>query len=353
MNDLLPIYVTQSLLFVILFSISLFAFIIVRRIITRRRDDRSKARYLEIEEDVLHAISTGSRRAALDVASKYASRRKILTQVLIDILEMIGGAGGEIVKAIFEQALRDRCLKDLRSRFTIRRLQAARLAGLLSAPPERALLLNLLKDKPAVRLAAVNALVQFPNPDSLALVFRSFEQESCPNIHSYTNIMFGAGDKVEPFVRKGLRELTSAEKLRILIELAGAVPLPSLYPEVVEHAGHPDKEVRIRVTKALSRFLIPESYEVLVKMAGAKEWEIQAQALKALGRLRNPAAVDILARALYSPVWHVRYNAREGLLGLGPAGIRRLQEVSRQSRDRFAADMAAMALEDAAAERGG
>jgi hypothetical protein len=346
MNSALPMLVSRSLIFVLLFSILLFAFIITRRLIIRRREALLEIRYLRIEQDILRAISVGEDRAAKDVAEKYRAQRQILTQVLIDFLEMISGRGQEMLKVIFHYALRERCLKDLRSPFVARRLQATRLAGLFSAPPEKALLVDLLKDKPIIRLAAVNTLVQFPDRESLALVFQAFEQESCPNIHTYTNIIYGAGERIEPFVKACLAKPLAAEKLSLLIELTGAIPLPSLYPEVVAFAGHPDKEVRIKVAKALSKFLIPDSYEVLEKMAGDREWEIQAQALKGLGKLRNPGALVILTRGLYSPVWHVRYNAREGLINLGPLGIRRLQEISKQKEDRFASDMALMALED-------
>jgi hypothetical protein len=346
MNSPLPIIVSRSLIFILLFSISLFFFIILRRMIVQRREALFQTRYLQIEMDVLRAMSTGEMGPAIEVALKYRSQPKVLTQVLIDFLEMISGRGEEILKAIFEQVLKERCLKDLHSRFVARRLQATRLAGLFSTPPEKALLIDLLKDKPIIRLAAVNAMVQSPDRESLALVFQAFEQESCPRVHTYTNIIFGAGEKVEPLVKEYLKKPLPVEKLSLLVELAGAVPLPSLYPEVAGYAGHPEKEVRIKVAKALSKFMVPDSYEILEKMAGDKEWEVQAQALKALGYLKNPGALVLLTRGLFSPVWHVRYNAREGLLNLGPLGIRRLKEVSRQKTDRFASDMAIMALED-------
>lgn len=346
MNSLLTLVVSRTLVFVLLFSIALFAFIISRRLVIRRRDDLFESRYLRIEQDVLRAISAGEDRAAIEVAERYRGQRKVLTQVLIDFLEMISGRGQEVLKVVFDHALRERSLKDLRSPFVARRLQATRLAGLLSTPPEKALLVDLLKDKPIIRLAAVNTLVQFPDRESLALVFQAFEQESCPNIHIYTNIIYGAGERIEPFVKACLAKSPPFEKLSLLIELAGTIPLPSLYPEVAARAGHPDKEVRIKVAKALSKFLIPESYEVLERMAGDREWEVQAQALKGLGKLKNPGALVILTRGLYSPVWHVRNNAREGLINLGSLGIRRLQEISRQKEDRFASDMAAMGLED-------
>jgi len=342
----LPVLVSHSLIFTFLFSVSLLVFIVSRRLVVQRREAHFQARYLRIEQAVLQAISAKEAGPAVEVARKYASQRKVLTQVLIDFLEIISGRGQEILKVIFEHGLKERCLKDLRSRLVVRRLRATRLVGLFSVLPEKTLLLDLLKDRPIIRLAAVNAMVQFPDRDSLALVFQAFEQESCPSIHTYANIIFGAGEKVEPFIKAGLTKTLPPEKLSLLIELAGSIPLASLYPEVVEYAGHPEKEVRIKVAKALGKFLIPESFEALENMAGDPEWEVQAQALKALGSLKNAGALVLLTRGLFSPSWYVRYNAREGLLNLGPFGIRRLEEISSQEVDRFAADMATMALEE-------
>jgi hypothetical protein len=346
MFEAAPALVSRALIFVLLSTISLFSFIVVRRLVIQHRDSLFRDRCLRIEEDVLRAISSEEDQPAVEVALKYRSQPKALTHVLIDFLETISGRGREILKVMFDYALRQRCLKDLRSPFLVRRLQATRLAGLLSVPPEKALLVGLLKDKPIVRLAVVHTMVQFADQESLALVFKAFEQESSPHIHMYANIIFGAGEKVEPFVRIYLNSNFPVEKLRLLIELAGAIPLPSLYPEIVPYAGHPDKEVRIRVAKALGKFLVPGSFRLLEKLAGDEAWEVQAQALRALGNLKDRRALGLLTRGLYSPSWYVRFNAREGLLNFGAAGIRRLEEASRQKTDRFASDMALMALED-------
>lgn len=346
MYNALPGLVSHSLMFTFVFSLLLLVFIISRRLVVQRREARFQARYLRIEQAVLQAISAKDAGPAVEVARIYASQRKVLTQVLIDFLEIISGRGQEILKVIFEHGLKERCLRDLHSRLVVRRLRATRLVGLFSVLPEKTLLLDLLRDKPIIRLAAVNAMVRFPDRESLALVFQAFEHESCPNIHTYANIIFGAGEKVEPFVKACLTKAISSEKLSLLIQLAGSIPLPSLYPEVVKYAGHPEKEVRIKVVKALGKFLIPESFETLVTMAGDAEWEVQAQVLRALGNLKNAGALVLLTRGLFSPSWYVRYNAREGLLNLGPLGIRRLEEISSQEVDRFAADMATMALEE-------
>lgn len=346
MNNTLPVLISHSLFFTFFFSVVLLLFIVSRRILIQRRESRFQGRYLQVEQSVLQAISREDSQSILEPAVRTSFQRKVLTQVLIDFLEVISGRGQETLKAIFERSLKDRCLKDLRSRFVLRRLRATRLVGLFAVLPEKTLLADLLKDKPIIRLAAVNAMVRLQDQESLGLVFEAFEQESCPNIHTYTNIIFGAGERVEPFVRLYLKKPLPAEKLSLLIELAGAVPLLSLYPEVVAYAAHAEKEVRIKVAKTLGKFLVPYSYEVLERMADDGEWEVQAQALKALGNLKNPSALVILTRGLFSPVWYVRSNARDGLRNLGPLGVRRLEEISRQEVDRFAADMATMALEE-------
>lgn len=346
MNSALPALISHSLLFAFFFSVALLSFIILRRLVVQRRDAQFQLRYLRLEQDVLQAISAGEMPQALAAALERRSYRAALTQVLIDFLEIISGRGQEILKVIFEKGLKDKCLRDLHSRFFLRRLKATRLVGLFSVLPDERLLLSLLKDKPLIRLAAVHAIAQLPGRESLALVFQAFEQESCPKIHIYTNIIFGAGEKVAPFIQACLMKGLPVEKLCLLIELAGAIPLPSLYPEVAGYAGHPEKEVRIKVAKALGKFLTPDSYGILERMADDQEWEVQAQALKAIGNLKNAGALVLLTRGLYSPSWYVRYNAREGLLSLGPLGIKRLEEVSSQKADRFASDMAAMALEE-------
>jgi hypothetical protein len=56
--------------------------------------------------------------------------------------------------------------------------------------------------------------------------------------------------------------------------------------------------------------------------------------------------LDLLSQAFFSKNWYVRFNARSGLMNLGPAGVKRLEEIAQQTRDAYAAAMAAMALHD-------
>ena len=345
MDDVLSVLVTYIFLFLLLVSAALFLFILLRRLAIQHREAVFQVRYLEIEQEVLQAIAAGDISTAVGTALRHRGRPDVLTQVLVNFAEMISGRGREVLRTIFEHGLKRRFLKDLRSPFVARRLRATRLIGLFAASSERALLVDLLRDKPIVRLAAASALTHVPDKESLALVFEVFEKESGPDIHAYTNIIFGAGQRIEPLVREALAKTPSPEKLSLLIELVGAIPLRSLAPLVPGFARHPDKEVRIKSAKALAALRSPDSFGVLAELAADKDWEVQAQALRGLGNLRNPEALEILSKGLFSPAWHVRWNAREGLLNLGTEGIRRLEEVAGQNSDRFAADMARMALD--------
>jgi hypothetical protein len=344
-DDILSVLVTYIFIFLALLSASLFLFILARRLVVQRREALFQVRYLRVEQDVLQAVSSGDIAQAVQTALAHRARPDVLTQVLVNFTEMISGRGREILKTIFDHALKRRFLKDLRSRLVARRLRATRLIGLFAASAERALLVDLLRDKPIVRLAAANALARVPDKESLALVFEAFEKDSGPDIHAYTNIIFGAGERIEPLVRDSLSKVQSAEKLSLLLELVGAIPLRSLSSVLPGYARHPEKEVRIKVAKALASLRSPDSYGTLLELAADKEWEVQAQALRGLGKLKDPAALEVLSKGLFSPAWHVRWNAREGLLDLGPEGVRRLEEVAGQTADRFAADMASMALE--------
>ena len=345
MGDVLSVLVTYILLFLLLFSTALFLLILLRRLVIQHREAVFRIRYLEVEQDVLQAIAAGDISSAVETALKHRRRPDVLTQVLVNFAEMISGRGREVLRTIFDHALKGRFLKDLRSPFVARRLRATRLIGLFSASSERALLVDLLRDKPIVRLAAAAALTHVPDKESLALVFEVFERDASPDIHAFTNIVFGAGQRIEPFVREALAKAPSPEKLGLLIDLIGAIPLRSLSSLLPEFARHIEKEVRIRSAKALAALRSPDSFDILIELAADKEWEVQAQALRGLGRLRNPEALEVLSKGLFSPAWHVRWNAREGLLELGPEGVRRLREVAEQKEDRFAADMARMALD--------
>jgi len=227
-----------------------------------------------------------------------------------------------------------------------RRLQSVRLFVIFFDPAESAFLFRLLEDKPIIKLAVVNALSRIPSPETLTLIFKAFEEDTGFTVQSYFNIMFSLGSRTEPLVKESLRKALPVDKLGLMLELIGAIPLRTLYEDVVALAGHPDKEIRIRVARTLGKLLIPETVDTLVALSSDEAWEVKAQAVKSLGRMKNPETMDILTKSLFSPYWYVRYNAGHGLAEMGEEGLRRLKEVAGQQDDKYARDMSVMVLND-------
>jgi hypothetical protein len=336
----------SSLLFLLLLSISLFSFIILRRIFIKFQNRIFKRKYQKIEQDILSLITFPNQESSAEIARRHQTSPKVLIKVLIDYIEQIEGEGRDQLKRIFDYSIKLKCLKDIYSRRLIKRLHATHLFVVFSDPTEAVHIMRLLNDKPLVRLVAVQALSRIRSPHAISYMFKAFEKDSNPNARTYINIMYTLRDKIEQHVQIYLKKTLSLEKLGMLIELVGAIPLRSLYPDIIPFAQHPEKEIRTKVARTMGKMHIPDSYDTLAKLALEDAWIVRAQAVKSLGNLQDLRALDILTDALFSPFWHVRYNAGHSLASLGLPGIRRLQAVSQQKEDKYASDMAVMVLDE-------
>ncbi len=349
-----PTIVLYSFSYLLLLSGLLFLFILSRRLIVESRETRDRAVYEGMEQNLLEVLTApDAEGAARAFAQKHGSRTRVLKQLLVAYREALVGSALEPLRTIFERTIRDRCLRELGSPRLSTRLQNVRLFVDFSRPEEEVHLIKLLNDQPVVRLTVLNALTGIATQDTLSVIFDHFEKDPEPNLYSYSNIFNSLGHRVEPFVRASLRRPLPPEKLALLVEMAGRLLLRGLYADIVRFAGHPDKELRIRTARALGHLLVPASARILSALAADPDWAVQAQAIRSLGYLQDWKTLPFLTQALFSPNWHVRYNAGYGLAAFGLVGVLRLQEVSRQKEDKFAADMATMVLDTVILTGGG
>jgi HEAT repeats len=344
---MLSVVVLYSFIYLALMSASLFLFIISRRLIVERRERRDQAVYDAMEKDLLAVLTaTDPLAAARGFARRHRSRSRVLKRLLVAYREALVGRSLEPLKAIFEMTIGPRCLRELRSPWLTTRLQNVRLFVDFSKPEEAVRLVALLNDKPVVRLAALNAIAGVGSRDMLGVIFDLFEKDPEPDFYAYSNVFNNLGQRIEPFVRTCLAKPLPLDKIGLLIEVAGRLLFRGLYREVVGFARHPDKELRLRTARALGHLLVPAARRPLMTLAADPAWEVQAQALRSLGYLQDPRTIPALVKALFSPNWHVRFNAGHALAAFGPVGLERLREITCQREDRYAADMAAMVLDD-------
>jgi len=340
------IIITYSLVFLFSSSLALFVYLILRRVVIQHQETLFQERYQKIEKEVLELMTSSQKNLALEIAKRYKSYPQVLTKVLFDYTEQIKGKAKNQLKKIFDHALKEKCLKDIYSRRLSRRLKTTHLFVVFSDDSEATHILKLLNDKPIVKLVAINALSRIPSSRTLSLIFQAFENDPVSNARTYINIMYGLGNKIEAQVKNYLRKPLSEEKLNLLIELVGAIPLRSLYQDILFFADHPEKEIRIKIARALGHMRIPTSMDILVRLADDEAWEVSAQAMKSLGKLGDAQAIEVLSKGMFSPFWHVRFNAGHGLAKLGETGFKHLQRVKKQKKDRYASEMANMVLNE-------
>lgn len=347
MSSLL-IFINYSLIYLFSIAISIFLFIVVRRFILQYHKKRTHLISKKIENDILKVYSRQNKIFSLKIAKKYPRYSNILIKILVKHMETIKGPGIDQLRLIYDAALKKNLLKNTHSRLTYKRLRATRPFVLFSSLEDTSQIMKLLNDKPVVRLAAINALSRRPNLLVINQIFETFERDPDPDMRSYMNVLFAMGDEIEDLVRSYLKKPLSSNKIMFFIELVGAIPLPHLYIDIIAFARSTDKEIRVKVAKALGTINrpLPKVNAVLMELSSDDAWEVSAQALKSLGKLKIVSAIDTLAQAVYSPHWYCRLNAGTALANLGNKGKQRLKQLAGQKRDRYAAEMAQMILEN-------
>jgi len=340
--------VKLSLVFLSLLTATLFVFIVIRRAFVDLQSRYFKNICAQIEKELLAGLASGDTSQAIAIAQKFASKPKALAHVLISYAQRLKGPSLAHLKLIFDESLKSRVYRDLNSFFLDRKVRAIRLLTYLGDPSDLPLLFPMLQKKPIIRLTTIQALAQTKKPEALEAIFSAWEKEPPSYASIYANLFYSLGVTIEPWVKKYLKLPLPKEKLSSLIEVTGLIPLRALSPDLLPFVSHPEKEVRIKVARALGRLLIPETFEALISLLEDEAWEVQAQAARALGRLKNPMSISHLIQGLTSPFFYVRRNAAYALAEIGTEGRAALREVIRQNKDRFAKETAAMVLEEIA-----
>ncbi|MCP2619813.1 HEAT repeat domain-containing protein [Candidatus Aminicenantes bacterium AC-334-K16] len=340
--------VLYSLIFLFLFTLSLFCYISARRFVIARQEKRNRKLRQAIESDLLATITAGEKSKWQITLQQYLRYPEIFTEVLLEFWQTLSGAPREQLKNIFSFFLKEKYRQEITAKRIIKRVKAAKAFVIFAEETDTPAIIQLLNDNPLVKLATLSSLALNPQPQILESIFTSFLKESKAPLRYYFDLFTSMGKIIEPFVKKIIDQPLSEEKLSFLIELIGAIPLTSLYPELLRLSTHSSKEIRVKTARALGNLSLPleEIIDTLLLMAEDEAWEVKAQALKSLGKLRPKKALPLLAQALFSPYWYCRLNGAHALVQFGEKGLKTLRKIAQQKKDPYAADMARMILEE-------
>jgi len=229
-----------------------------------------------------------------------------------------------------------------------RRIDALYLLRHVGGPADRDLLVERLEDRhDVVRLAATFAIghLAFPGLEE-PLLERALHAGPAQR-GAVVEALLSYGDELAAPLRRWLRaamDAGDAERMRVGIEIAGALAHPDLLPLVRELARSERTEVRLGALRSLEAYDAPEVREILVEALRDERWEVRTRAAAVLGQLRASSAADDLARGLADGSWWVRLRSAVALRQLGEDGTARLATAAGDGDDRYARDIARYVL---------
>jgi HEAT repeat protein len=284
-----------------------------------RRDAEAGPRLREAVAE----LSIGTRDTLPEPRSRH--ERRLLERAMLETAAEISGDAHERLAAEFGAlGLAAAARHDLRSRRTMRRVEAAEALGEMRVPESTGELLAGLEDRDSlVRFACARALTRIGAEDALG-----------PIIAALTSDRHGAttGEVVETLLDYGrpaiaellrlLAEEHDPEVQRVIVIALGELRAVDAVPQLVRLLRDDDDELSARSAHALGKIGDPRSAgDLAALVTGAPSWIVRTAACGACGQIAAAEAPPALATALGDESWHVRNAAAVALVSLEDRGV--------------------------------
>lgn len=323
--------------------------LIALKAVHRRRDqrrDRRRKNYLQLLSSHL------AFEHFTEPITEQMSRDEAFLDAIIDLRNTVSGPEVEKLAMI---ATRNGVVADrvnrLRSRFPLgRRLRAAVALAEMGDSSSSSVLMEHLSDREdEIRVQAARGLGRMGHAPAIKAILDRLAVETPWVRARFGDTLVGFGANASHSVMSYIEDehLTGPTPATTqAIRVIGAIGdvemgprLTSVLPQAV------DAEIRIGVVEALGSVGGPPAVPTLLEAYGSEDWRVAAKAATALGEIGDPSAIGALSNGLEDEVWWVRRNSAAALAML-PGGITALYDAL-TSRDPFARDAAAEALDDA------
>ncbi len=293
---------------------------------------RAPARMLMLAEDKGEALAAALRLLRRDVAVRQLR--------LIAASQLAAEQRASLASIVRSDRWVEETLAEGVSRTWWKRMDAARLLGVVIGPGDAPLLRRLLQDPhPAVMSAAAGAIAGNADHELIQTLVRGLSK--CPSAvrqQQMRALRSHSAAAVETVVEE-LQTEKSPDQICALVLLAEVLGTPQALAATVPFASHKEAEVRATVARALRKCFTPGSVQAARMLLQDEDWRVRAAAARALGSLKDAEAIEPLRSALRDESWWVRFRSALALGALGGAGEEALATAA-ISDDDFARDMA-------------
>jgi hypothetical protein len=321
-----------SIVVMFLVLITVFAALVVMRLVLSRREARLEAIMEKIRPLIRDLLTSEPdlQRAEWKVEHLVPpADYHELEQVLLENARIVKGPELDVLTYIFENmgyvdedirnVTQGRDFKKAESAFHLGVMKSARavpyLQAALSEPDER------------VVFSALNALAHIGTPEAVDGVMDFISGKRRIKSSRVGEVVLEQKKAFAPLIRGHLVEGTlPPERLGLLIDLAGAIRDTQAAPALIAYLDSGDDLLRSKAARSLGLTGDIGSCEALERVLEDPSDEVRAQAAKSLGQLSCTDAIGSLARAIHDPVLRVKMNAAIALTKLGSEGRAALAE---------------------------
>jgi HEAT repeat protein len=240
-------------------------------------------------------------------------------------------------------------LHELQDEAAWRRSRAALRLGQMRNPKAVSLLIQALGDDDRdVRQRAVQALGIIQDSKAVKPLVEQILRMTFPDKkisrHTLKGSLIAYGEKAIPLLLPWLSN--SHDVIRqLVVEILAELPSKMALAPLIKRLDDPNPEVRAKAAYALGRVRYPLAVKPLVTLLSDPFWYVRLHSAKSLGKIGSPRAVFGLCTCLHDSHWQVRMAAAHSLIAIGPLAIGALTTYLLYTRDRYAGQQIAEALQ--------
>lgn len=319
--------------------------LILARVIRTRTEVARDADRILVRDACLKVLALGPEAAGDLVALKH--RPRLIAEVLMDFLSLVRGSEfSDLIDACqltgIDDSLRDRLFSGSRAG----RLAAIESLVLFPGPQTVAALKRVLNEVRDIEicLAVLRTLVELHQAPPLRYLIWAFSNTpvaSAEHMLITRQAIAQQPDVALEMLEEG-EETTPRARILLADGLAAAGDYRSVLP-LGQLCCDADAVVRTEAVRALGMLGHPISAPILIKAMNDENWEVRVAAVESGARIGGPEFVPAMTRLLSDPVWWVRFQAGEALTQIGPAGVNALV-ASTQDGDEVTRHVATLAL---------
>lgn len=339
-------YIMLTIISLLIINTAIFVFVLVKKIITNRINDKKTVIKNTYEEQLVRFITSDEHN--IEIRPETYLEKKVWETLLLDYNAYIPASKhAALLDRIGKDEILNKIKDDLMSSNVWKKKTGTFLAGEHELQTLAPILLEQLQT-PDNQLLFVTAksLLKIGESDYVKPVLTEVTQDGRMEKNQVMTLL----ELVQDDISGVLTDCMSSDNVflkAVALEEMGKRQYPQSVVWIEKALAQPQKEIKIAALKAAFRIGDngdADYISALFSVKNDEEWEVRAFLAKVLRKINTKESAEILSSFMSDSNWFVRHNAANSLLLLGAFGKSVLNELI-SADDRFAKEAAKAVLQ--------